>query len=327
MIERRPQFGDLELLRRGSSLGEAQIERLCSLLAEYPEARDARLMLMGARNASAQVRADQALWFVNHEPTTFLGVRAIHAARPKFDEVASHWLAAAETYRDNIDVVSNAAWFLLHSDPERGGEILEERARTEREPEWALRAITFYVSASNYHHERRALFAVRALRVGFLIFRRDDGIQSGHTHLLSVMRLCAKRASDDVATRYLTLAESTSRTVDTHDPVLRAQFDGAVGGLVSLAESDTERATQQFRAASRVEALPTDALLLLANELVMMGLMETILPEIESWSGRFRACADATENWAAALRRGARSAPPVFRQVIDGSVRRSAPQE
>jgi len=317
VIERNPRTSDATLIHRGETLGNAQVGRLLELISEYPDARDARLILIGAKSAPPEVRAEQVRWFADNEPETFLGHYAPKAARADFEEVKSHWIAAAERHRDNHEVVSNAAWFMMYRDPDRGAELLEERARRELNPCWGVCAVTFLANASDIHDDRRASFALRALNAGFRVFRLDEREPGGSSHLLSIMRLCARRAGVDSATRALALAEAAARASDQAEPV-RTQLAHVIRAFVALAEGDGPVAEAHFVQASRAGSLPTDALISLAAELLAQGAKDAIILEIESWAGRFREHAEAATRWADAVRCGDKTEPPTLWSKREG---------
>jgi hypothetical protein len=316
LIIRQPP--DILTFGHGRLADDAEIERLQEHLRTDPEFRDARLALMIATRASQALRAAQVYWFAEHEPRTFLAHYGWMATAGEgmtagefYEEGKRRWLLAADARRDEPDVVENAAWFMIQFEPHRGAQLLDDRSRQEPDPEWSRRAVSYLEHASELHPREGISLAARALEAGYRVFRLEKSVERC-IDLLPTMETCAKRAAMAGAVRPLELAEASAGAWRRAGQNLRPQLAETVKGLLSLAEGDTRRGESHFRRANDVHALPSDALVSFAAELVASGAGEIVLPAIQAWERRFQDCAKAAMEWANAIRAGTTAVLPTF---------------
>jgi hypothetical protein len=311
---------DVLRLSLSIALGADEIARLQGLLESDSAERDARLSLMVAQRAPLELRVAQVRWFAEHEPRTFLGHHGWMAASignkaPSefYPECKRLWFEQVELHRDDLDIVDNAAWFVILFDPLEGAALLDETSRGRADPEWDFRAFDYLQHASEIHEQHRLSFATRALEAGFDMFRHEHAIER-RFDLLPLVRRCAHVAGRTSCEDRLRLAKSGATLWESADVSTRVQLGWVVRGFLSAAEEDLPAALDAFQSASAVELAPLRPLLLLASTLVSLGAVDVVVTEVKRWRGRYWKSDSALATWAEAIQSGDCPDPPKLRE-------------
>lgn len=313
-ILRRLKRADSGLLHDAQRV-EEDWDRIREALTNDPSDRNARLRLLGRAWASADKTEAQALvfWFIRHEPRTFLGQYGLLRRREGYEEGRQLWLAEVARYPDDPDVLENAAWYLSIEEAELGALLLEERAMRDGGSDWCLR-LAIYLDFVIPLQPAGIVpgFAARLLKAGYRMFRLESGVEPC-LPLLSVMRARALTASLRDGYRILFIAERAGDTWKRADELTRLQLASVIRGLIAVVEDDKDRAEAQFHEATMVPALPTEALTLLATELVACGRTSAVVAASELWASRLPEYSEALAVWRATIRPGERLKPPMFK--------------
>jgi hypothetical protein len=245
---------------------------------------------------------------------------SIHNKAPSefYSECKRLWFEQAELHRDDLDILDNAAWFVILFDPLEGAALLDDGSRRRVDPEWDFRAFDYLKHASELHEAERSAFATRALDAAFRMFRHERFVER-RFDMLPLIRECARTAGRSNADEAMRLAKSSAIAWESADPPMKAQLGWVVKGYVAAAEEDLSATRDAFRSASAVEAAPGQLLLLLARKLVSLGSVDAVLTEVGRWKERYRNSASALATWAEAIQRGECPEPP--KVTVHGSTK------
>ena len=298
-----PSRSDRDLLKLGERIDDAEVARLEKRLEADSSDRDSRLLLLSATRAAPELRADQVKWFIRNEPRTYLGPALnIAVAQRGYDDARSLWLAAIEENGSDPDIAENAALFFLPLEPLRGGEILEAHAGRAPNRDSYCRLFSYWYHASSLLSEHRETFASRSLGAGYRAIRLSQlkEIES----ILGRLADAARLSRDENGFRLLSAArQAYAEWSHVQDP-LRAQLAQAVFGLVALAEGDVDGAIEHLNASSVVNALPSRAVRLLAEQLLALGQRNAVVTALAVWRDRIEALRNVVSTWIDTIQQG-----------------------
>ena len=99
-----------ETIVAGNRLSAAELSTMLERIDRDSFHRVARLAVIGASIAPARVRADQLLWFTDHEPFTSLGMYASSLSLSEdYERAASSWRRATARWPNDLRVLNHRA--------------------------------------------------------------------------------------------------------------------------------------------------------------------------------------------------------------------------
>lgn len=304
MSTKLPSIGDCDLMKLGARLDDDGVRKLEARVQRDSGDRNARLALLAATRASMDVRASQALWFIEHEPATYLGPELnVVTSMNRGDEAKARWLAAIAAHPNEFEVVENAALFLLPEAPDLGGQQLETFLHRHLTGEFLARLFTYWYGASIFHRSRAELFANQALLVAFRSFRTDK--DAHHTFpLIDRMADCARICRVETPLRALRAARTTRNRWAHEHARRRTQLGLVIRGFVAIAAGDSAWAEEELRKAISVNGFPTEPLANFIAELVSAGSSEVAIATLEVWKRRLEGGVETIDGWLDDIRAG-----------------------
>lgn len=306
-IDKLPSRRDADLLRLASQIDEREVARLQQQLIDSPFDRDARLLLLGSSRTPLDVRIDQVHWFIENESRTYIGpITHMVLGTQRYGDAKRRWLTIAEKMRHDVDVVENAALFMLPIEPDCGGELLEQYLRRVSTAEAARRTLLYWSLASRIHEENRGWMAARGLEAAAVFFR----VESSGDKIMPYVDMtldCARLAEDTPAMAALGVARTVARNWQCTAVGMREQQAHSVRGLAALAFHDVDTAVDQYlRACARAVSL-TDALREFVALLIEAGAGESVVDGLDLLRARISEEAREIESWIDGVRQAVRS--------------------
>lgn len=234
----------LAMITRGAHLSLDEVSALLDRITKFPADREARLALLGAHIAPSEVRGLQALWFIQYEPWTSIGMYIVNLDRSlhQHDIAAKLWSDAVARHPMDLRVFENAVWFFAGNDSSHAVRLLDDRiASSLRDADtWELAAIVFeFIASAEPAHAEKWL--LRSLDAAYNSFAEDDRPER-RLDLLLCMRAAASRIQRFQQLRLLDLASSAHHDTRDSPGAVRRQAASVAVGFVALANGNHERA-------------------------------------------------------------------------------------
>lgn len=268
----------LDLCLRGRTATEAELASAEQALARNPSDARARALLMGG--AQPPVRYRHVLWFIEHQPQTWLlSFSIIPFDHPAYQRGAELWARsiASSSGRD-ISVVVNAARYHFFTEPEKAEAIMLSLHESADSADSRAAIANFYgewhvfLSASLREANAHAIGA-RALAARASSFARQPPGRR-LAELAALGEHARYAANPNFGTLRELAAEETRVALSVADAGARDCYLGSAAGLLYLAVSSVPSAVAELAA---LPVLAAVAAVRLPYELIRAGMIGEVL--------------------------------------------------